>query len=329
MKKYHVPVLLSEVIDLLNIKNGHTYVDATLGGGGHTLAILKRLRELGGGRLLSIDQDPEALLEAGRVIKDSGVLEGQAGQKVSFSVLQGNFSDLKEILAQVGVVSIDGILMDLGVSSHQLDAPWRGFSFKNNGKLDMRMANSNSETISAADLVNGASCEELKNIISRWGEERYAGRIAAAIVRERTVKPIETTFELANLISRTVPNPTKSSNPKGRIIHPATRTFQALRIAVNDELFVLERGVASALELLNHGGRAVIISYHSLEDRIVKSAFKSGLGRCVCPPLAPICTCGAKAVLREITKKPLLPSDDELKDNPRSRSAKLRAAERI
>ncbi|MGM9998440.1 MAG: 16S rRNA (cytosine(1402)-N(4))-methyltransferase RsmH [Candidatus Bruticola sp.] len=328
MSNYHVPVLLHEALELLNIRSGCIYVDATLGGGGHTLAILKKLRECGGGCLFSIDQDPEAVAEAEHVVKESGVLEGDEGQRVRFSILQGNFSQMKEMLELAGVSAIDGVLMDLGVSSHQLDAPWRGFSFRNDGKLDMRMSGS-SDLASAADLVNNASYEELRDIISRWGEERYAGRIAAAIVRERVVKPISTTFELADIISQAVPVHKAYSGFHGRTIHPATRTFQGLRIAVNNEIFVLKRGVESALELLNSKGRAVVISYHSLEDRIVKTAFKSGLGRCKCPPLAPVCTCGARAIFKELTKRPLLPSTDELEANPRSRSAKLRSVEKL
>lgn len=328
MSEYHVPVLLHEVLDFLKIERGGIYLDATLGGGGHTLAILQKLRECGGGSLFSIDQDPEAIAEATKAIDAGGVLQGEAGKRVSFKILRGNFSNMKELLAQDGIFRINGILMDLGVSSHQLDAPWRGFSFRYDGNLDMRMSDSE-EVASAADLVNSASYEDLYRIISDYGEERFAGRIARAIVAERELKPIATTFELANLISHVVPTPRASSHGKGKAIHPATRTFQALRIAVNDELTVLEEGVHAAIGLLDAGGRIAVISYHSLEDRIVKTAIKQCLGHCTCPPLAPICTCGAKATLKEITKRPVAPSDEELKLNPRSRSAKLRVAERL
>lgn len=326
MSEYHVPVLLHEVLDFLKIERGGTYLDATLGGGGHTLAILNQLRECGGGRLFSIDQDPEAIAEATKTVKASGVLEGEAGSKISFNILRGNFSNMEELLSEAGILKVNGILMDLGVSSHQLDAPWRGFSFRYDGKLDMRMSSSE-ESASAADLVNSASYEDLSRMISNYGEERFAGRIARAIVAERELKPITTTFELANLISNVVPTPRASSHGKGKAIHPATRTFQALRIAVNDELTVLEKGVKAAIRLLDVGGRIAVISYHSLEDRIVKTAIKSCLGRCTCPPLAPICTCGAKATLKELTKRPVVPSNEELELNPRSRSAKLRVAE--
>ena len=326
MSEYHVPVLLHEVLDFLKIECGGVYLDATLGGGGHTLAILKQLRECGGGCLFSIDQDPEAIAEATKTVKASGVLEGEAGSKVTFKILRGNFSHMEELLSEAGILKVNGILMDLGVSSHQLDAPWRGFSFRYDGKLDMRMSDSE-EAASAADLVNSASYEDLSGIISNYGEERFAGRIARAIVAERELKPITTTFELASLISNVVPTPRASSHGKGKAIHPATRTFQALRIAVNDELTVLEKGVQAAIRLLKVGGRIAVISYHSLEDRIVKTAIKNCLGRCTCPPLAPICTCGAKATLKELTKRPVVPSSEELELNPRSRSAKLRVAE--
>lgn len=326
MSEYHIPVLLHEVLDFLKIKRGGTYVDATLGGGGHTLAILRRLRECGGGRLFSIDQDPEAITEATKTVEASGVLCGEVGERVSFQILRGNFSNMEELLAESGICRVSGILMDLGVSSHQLDAPWRGFSFRHDGKLDMRMSDSE-DVASAADLVNSASYEDLYRIISDYGEERFAGRIARAIIAKRESKPIVTTFELADLISNIVPTPRASSHGKGKSIHPATRTFQALRIAVNDELTVLERGVQAAIRLLDTGGRIVVISYHSLEDRIVKTAIRRCLGHCTCPPLAPICTCGARATLKELTKRPVVPSSEELDLNPRSRSAKLRVAE--
>ncbi len=326
MSEYHVPVLLHEVLDFLKIRRGGVYLDATLGGGGHTLAILQKLRQCGGGSLFSIDQDPEAIVEATKAIEESGVLQGEVGQQISFKILRGNFSDMEELLTKVGTYKVDGILMDLGVSSHQLDTPWRGFSFRHDGKLDMRMSDSD-EVASAADLVNSASYEDLYRIISDYGEERFAGKIARAIVAQRELQPIATTFELANLISNVVPTPRASSHGKSKAIHPATRTFQALRIAVNDELGVLEKGVHAAIKLLDTGGRIAVISYHSLEDRIVKTAIKQCLGRCTCPPLAPICTCGAKATLKELTKRPIVPSNEELELNPRSRSAKLRVAE--
>lgn len=325
MSEYHVPVMLAETLELLDIKRGNVFVDATLGGGGHSLAILERLSVCGGGSLYSIDQDAQARAEASAAVERSGLL-GQ-GTGVKFSIWSGNFADMAELASSAGVSGADGILMDLGVSSHQLDDPARGFSFRADSPLDMRM-NKEDGVLSAADLLAAASESELRSIIGSLGEEKFAGRIASAIVRERELRPIVTTGQLSELICGAVPKIPQRGRG-GHQIHPATRTFQALRIAVNDELSVLRRGLESALGLLNPGGRIVVISYHSLEDRIVKTAFKSRLGRCVCPPLAPVCTCGAKASLKELTRHPLVPSDDELVSNPRSRSAKLRAAEKL
>ncbi|MCR4783089.1 MAG: 16S rRNA (cytosine(1402)-N(4))-methyltransferase RsmH [bacterium] len=329
MSCYHVPVLLDEALGFLSVEKGGVYVDATLGGGGHTLAILERLSYLGAGSLFSIDQDPEALAEAREAVKISGLSAGH----VVFSAIRGNFADIVALLAEAGVSGgVDGVLMDLGVSSHQLDAAERGFSFRNDAPLDMRM-NTSADVPDAAWLVRNLSEMELERVLRDYGEERFASRIARAIVRERELNPITRTRQLASLVEAVVPvrgrEVGKRRGGATKVIHPATRTFQALRIAVNGELAALEAGLAGALSLLKRGGRLVVISYHSLEDRIVKQAFKSRLGRCTCPPRSPVCTCGARAVLKELTRHPLTPTPAELERNPRSRSAKLRAAERL
>ena len=301
----HIPVLYQEVLAGLRIKPGGHYIDATVGGGGHARGIL--MASALDGKLLGIDADPMAIAVAREQL-------AEFGQRVT--LVQGNFADLEEIALRHGFYPLDGIFLDLGLSSMQLEATERGFSFQLDGPLDMRFAPSQMAT--AADLVNTLSMEELAGILSQYGEEPQARRIARAIVAER---PINTTGELAALVERTV--------GRRKRIHPATRTFQALRIAVNNELECLAEALPQALRLLAPGGRLVIISFHSLEDRLVKEFFRSEARDCLCPPKAPICTCGHRAALGIVTRKPIRPSVDEVAANPRSRSAKLRIAYRL
>ena len=301
----HIPVLYQEVLAGLRIKPGGHYIDATVGGGGHARGIL--MASALDGKLLGIDADPMAIAVAREQL-------AEFGQRVT--LVQGNFADLEEIALRHGFYPLDGIFLDLGLSSMQLEATERGFSLQLDGPLDMRFAPSQMAT--AADLVNTLSMEELAGILSQYGEEPQARRIARAIVAER---PINTTGELAALVERTV--------GRRRRIHPATRIFQALRIAVNNELECLAEALPQALRLLAPGGRLVIISFHSLEDRLVKEFFRSEARDCLCPPKAPICTCGHRAALGIVTRKPIRPSADEVAANPRSRSAKLRIAYRL
>ena len=300
----HTPVLVREVVELLAPERGGLYVDATLGAGGHAEAILERGPRA---RLLGLDRDPEALELARRRL-------ARFGERVE--LLEANFADLEEVLADRP--NADGILADLGVSSMQLDEGRRGFSFRREGPLDMRMGR-NGRT--AADIVATASAEELTRIFREWGEERMAAKIARGIVRERTRGPIQTTRQLARIVAVE-----KGGREK---IDPATRVFQALRIEVNQELSALARFLAAAVARMNGGGRLAVISYHSLEDRIVKDAFRRESGVCLCPPRLPQCVCGARAALRVLTRRPLRPSDSEQRRNPRSRSAKLRVAEKV
>jgi 16S rRNA (cytosine1402-N4)-methyltransferase len=304
-KLSHTPVLYQEVLAGLRIKPGGRYIDATVGSGGHARGIL--MASAPDGELLGIDADPTAVALARQQL-------AEFGKRVI--LVQGNFAGLEGIALRYGLCPVDGILLDLGFSSMQLEAAGRGFSFQLDGPLDMRF--DPSQTTTAADLVNTLSVEELAGILSRYGEEPQARRIARAIVAER---PINTTGELAALVERTV-------GRRGRI-HPATRTFQALRIAVNDELECLAEALPQALRLLAPGGRLVIISFHSLEDRLVKEFFRKQARDCLCPPEAPICTCGHRAALGIVTKKPIRPSAEEVTANPRSRSAKLRIAYRL
>lgn len=307
---YHVPVLLEAVLRWLDPRPGSTIVDATLGGGGHSEALARALAPAG--TLIAIDQDPEALAEAGRR------LAGLAG----FHPVRGNFGDLQGLLDRQGVGQVDGILMDLGVSSHQLDQAERGFSFRHDAPLDMRMDLQGGTT--AADLVAELPEADLETTIREYGEERHARRIARRIVQEREKEPILTTGRLARIVEAAMPPPARH----GRI-HPATRTFQALRIAVNDELGVLQRGLDAAVARLAPGGRVVVISYHSLEDRIVKSTFRRYAGECTCPPRVPYCQCHPLQVLRVLTRRSVEPDEGEIAANPRARSARLRAAERV
>lgn len=305
----HVSVLLKECITGLNIRPDGTYVDGTLGGGGHSFHILQRLEE---GRLIGIDQDTDALNAATNRLKIYGD---------KFIPVHSNFSELKNVLAELEIKKIDGLLLDLGVSSFQLDEAERGFSYMNDGKLDMRM--NQSDAFTAYEVVNQYSERKLTEIISEYGEENWANRIAKFIVESRSVKPIETTFELVEIIKNAIPAAARKDGP-----HPAKRTFQAIRIEVNNELRIIEQTIEDAVKVMNKGGRIAIITFHSLEDRIVKNAYKKLAQGCTCPPEFPVCVCGGKPKVKIITRKPILPSDDEVEGNPRARSAKLRVAEK-
>jgi 16S rRNA (cytosine1402-N4)-methyltransferase len=307
----HVSVLPGETIDLLNAANGGLFVDATLGLGGHTELILNAA---GKNRVIALDQDAQAIEIANQRLEPFG-------ERVT--LVHSNFSQLKAVLKALNVDKVDGILADLGVSSLQLDSQDRGFSFRFDAPLDMRM-DSGSNDPTAADLLATLSQDEIANIIYRFGEERFSRRIARRIVERREAgEPIETTKQLAELVERSV-----KRSPKDKI-HPATRTFQALRIEVNHETEVLERFIADAVDLLKIDGRLAIITFHSLEDRIVKQAFQKLSGKCFCPPRIPQCVCGARKEVEILTRKPLIPGSEETEENPRARSAKLRAVRKI
>lgn len=303
----HISVLLSESVDMLNVKPDGIYVDGTAGGGGHSAEILKRLEN---GRLYSIDRDPDAI---------ATVTKRFEGDERSV-VLHGEFADMKSLLSVQGVEKVDGVILDLGVSSHQLDTAERGFSFHEDAPLDMRMSQTGT---TAADLVNTLDFKELCRILSSYGEEKYAPSIAKGIIKAREEKPIETTLELAEIVKANVPQKVRRDG------HPARKTFQAIRIAVNDEFGQLEQGLASAFEMLNTGGRLSVITFHSIEDRIVKQAMASWCVGCTCPKDFPVCVCGNKPKARLINKKPIEATNEELTDNKRSRSAKLRGLEKL
>jgi 16S rRNA (cytosine1402-N4)-methyltransferase len=311
MQNEHLPVLLKESLSLLNIKAGGVYLDCTLGGGGHAEEILKGSSP--DGRLVGIDRDPESVE---RVTKKLSPF----GSRVR--IITGNFRDLSALVQEEGFDSVDGVLMDLGVSTAQLRTSHRGFSFLLDAPLDMRM-NSSEPVPTACDLVNGGDWEQLKQILVEYGEEKRWRSIVKAILKARELKPIRTTLELAGLIEKALPG------AKRYKIHPATRTFQALRIAVNDELNALRQGLSGAVELLRSGGRLCVISFHSLEDRIVKQYISGLVKGCSCPPDLPVCGCGKTPTLRKVTRKPITPSPEEVERNPASRSAKLRSAEKI
>lgn len=310
MNFHHVSVLLQECIDNLNIRPDGIYVDGTMGGGGHSLEIAKRLTI---GRLICIDQDPNAHEAAGKRL---------AEYKDRITFVRDNFGNIANILDSLGIEKIDGMLLDIGVSSHQLDEAERGFSYQQDAPLDMRM--NPDRPFSAYDVVNGYDEDELDRVIFTYGEERWARRIAQFIVKEREAKPIETTGELVDIIKKAVPKGARKDGP-----HPAKRTFQAIRIEVNGELEVLQRAIDDVAARLAVGGRLCIITFHSLEDRIVKEAFRKQENPCICPPQFPVCVCGKKPLGRVITRKPILPSKEELEENPRSRSAKLRVLEGV
>ena len=307
---HHVSVLLQECIDGLNIRPDGIYVDGTLGGAGHSSQIAARLTT---GRLIGIDRDPVALKAAGERLKPFG-------DRVT--LVHSNFCEIATVLRELGISGVDGILMDLGVSSPQLDDAERGFSYMADAPLDMRM--NGEDTMTAKDVVNSWSYEELRRILYDYGEERYAPQIASAICRRREVSPIETTLELVDIIRSAMPPAALREKQ-----HPAKRSFQAIRIAVNDELGSVEKVMVDAIPCLNPGGRLAIITFHSLEDRIVKNGMANAAKGCTCPPNFPVCVCGNKPKVKLISRKPIVASDEELEVNPRSRSAKLRVCEKI
>ena len=309
MEFSHISVLLHETVESLNIKPDGIYVDCTLGGAGHTSLILSKLGE--NGRVIGIDRDDDALNNAKEKINDTRLV-----------TVKDNFENLKYAVESNGFTQVDGIIMDLGVSSHQLDVAERGFSYMKDALLDMRM--DQTAPLTAYDVVNGYSEYDLVRIFKDYGEERFASKIASKIVSAREGKPIETTLELADLIAGAIP--AKFKNDGG---HPAKRCFQAIRIEVNGELDCIPKAIESGAEILKSGGRMSIISFHSLEDRIVKNGFQRLENPCTCPSDFPICVCGKKQSVKIITKKPILPSDEELKINSRSHSAKLRVCEKM
>ena len=306
----HRSVLLDECMEGLAIKPDGTYIDGTAGGGGHSSEIAKRLDS---GRLIAIDQDEAAIMAATARLEPLGK---------NVRVVRSNFCEISRVCDDLGIEKIDGVLLDLGVSSYQLDTPERGFSYNSDAPLDMRM--DKRKTLSAYEVVNNYSAEELRRILYEYGEERFAPKIAAAIVREREKKPIETTAELTNIIKYAMPPAAREGGH-----HPAKRSFQAIRIEVNGELDVIEPAIRASVERLSSGGRIAIITFHSLEDRIVKQAFASLASGCTCPKEFPVCVCGNKPKVRLVNRKPILPSKEELEENPRSRSAKLRVAEKL
>ena len=306
----HVSVLLQECIDNLNIKPDGIYLDGTLGMGGHSYEIASRLTT---GRLICVDRDETAIERAGRRL-------AEFGDKVT--LVHGNFSDTAAILDSLGIAGVDGMLFDLGVSSPQLDEAERGFSYMQDAPLDMRM--DGSASLTAYEVVNTWSADRLNRILRDYGEERYARRITAGILAAREKAPISSTLELVEIIKTALPAPALREKQ-----HPAKRSFQAIRIAVNDELGAIASMMETAPDKLNIGGRLCVISFHSLEDRIVKSGIAARENGCTCPREAPICTCGFVKTLRSVSRKPILPSEEEIERNPRSRSAKLRVAERV
>ena len=299
----HAPVMLDEVIEGLQIKPNGTYLDCTLGGGGHSAEILKRLQ---GGKLYAVDKDQEALAFA----------KNRLGDAPTYI-----HSDFKEAIASWEYEKLDGILMDLGVSSYQLDTPERGFSYRFDAPLDMRM--DKEAKLTAYEVVNEYSLKELTDVFFKYGEEPYAKKIAANIVKDRAIAPIKSTLDLVKIIEKSIPPKVRYSGS-----HPAKRVFQAIRIEVNGELSGLYEAILAAIKLLKKGGRIAIITFHSLEDRIAKQAIKYAELPCICPPKSPICTCGKVSEVEIVTKKPILPSETEMENNPRSKSAKLRIAEK-
>ncbi len=310
MEFHHTSVMLEEVIEGLNIKEDGIYVDGTLGGAGHSIEIVKRLSR---GRLIGIDQDDNALLKSKEILKD--YLD-------KVTLVKSNYLHIKDVLEDLRIEKVDGILLDLGVSSHQLDEGERGFSYNKDAPLDMRM--NQDSNFSAWDIVNTYSKEELTRIFLEYGEENWGMRIAEFIVNERKDKPIDTTMDLVTIIKKAIP---KKVRMEGH--HPAKKTFQAIRIEVNKELEVLEDSIEEMVSILKPGGRLVIITFHSLEDRIVKEKFKWLFKDCTCPSEFPTCICDKKREIKIITRKPILPSNSEIEENPRSRSAKLRIGEKI
>ena len=307
----HYSVMLAETVDSLNIKPGGVYVDCTLGGAGHSARILEKMG--GDGKLVGIDRDEYAIQKASQRLEK---------YKDNILLIKGNFCDAPELLSENGIHKIDGVVADLGVSSFQLDNADRGFSYMHDATLDMRM--SRQDKLSAYDVVNGYEEKELSRIINLFGEERFASKIAYNICRTREKQPIKTTAELAEVVKNSIPAKNRADGP-----HPAKRTFQAIRIEVNGELDVIDKMILGLFPMLESGGRMAVITFHSLEDRIVKHTFAELAKGCECPPDFPVCVCGKKPQGVVVTKKPILPSEQELEENPRSRSAKLRVCEKI
>lgn len=305
----HKSVLLYETVDSLNIRPNGIYVDGTLGGGGHAFEVLKRLGPEG--RLIGIDQDADAIRAATERLE-------QFKDKVT--IVRSNYRNIREVLSELGIEKVDGIYLDLGVSSYQLDTAERGFTYRENAPLDMRMDQRNEKT--AADIVNDYSEMELYRIIRDYGEDRFAKNIAKHIVKARAVQRIETTDQLVEIIKAAIPAKIRAEGG-----HPAKRTFQAIRIELNHELEVLNDSIDTMIDLLKPGGRLSIITFHSLEDRIVKTRFRTNENPCICPPDFPVCVCGKKSKGQVITRKPIVPTDDELEENKRSKSSKLRVFE--
>lgn len=313
MAYHHIPVMVSEVIQYLNVRPGKIYVDCTLGGGGHSGAIIDRM--MPEGFLVGIDQDKDAVNNAKKVLNAYGP---------QIALFHDNFVNIKSVLDQLNIPKVDGILADLGISFHQLAQSGRGFTFQKDEPLDMRM--DNASVLTAGDIVNTADEKELSDIFFRYGEERWSRRIASNIVKERKVKAIKTSFDLVRIVSDSIP---KKFISRPQRIHPATRVFMALRIAVNQELERLESFLDIAADLLNPAGRLCILSFHSLEDRIVKHRIKALERGCTCPPTFPQCVCRCEKKVRVLTKKPVRPTEQEIEANPMARSTRLRAAERI
>ncbi|MDA8228651.1 MAG: 16S rRNA (cytosine(1402)-N(4))-methyltransferase RsmH [Desulfitobacterium hafniense] len=310
MDFHHVTVMLAETVDAVFTDPSGTYVDCTLGGAGHSRYLLGRLSQ--GGKLIGFDQDPVAINHAENIL----------GRDERVILVSKNFEHLEESLSVRGLLPVTGVIFDLGVSSPQLDEAERGFSYMQDAPLDMRM--DQSRALNASVLVNDWTEAQLSDLIWRYGEEKWAKRIAQFIIQARSKQKIETTGDLVDVIKAAIPAAARREGP-----HPAKRTFQALRIAVNDELGVLERTLDQVIRCLAPGGRVGVITFHSLEDRIVKEKMQSWLGRCICPPALPVCMCHKKAIAKLVTKKPILPTDSEIENNPRARSAKLRVAEKI
>ena len=311
MEFKHIPIMLNQVLDGLQIKPEGVYVDGTLGGAGHSYEIVKKLS--GGGRLVGIDQDGDAIYSAGARLQK---------YKDRVDIVKSNYVNMPAVLDNLGIEKVDGILLDLGVSSYQFDNAERGFSYRYDAPLDMRMDRDSDYT--AEDIVNDYSEEDLRRIIKEYGEEKFAGRIAAEIVRSRGNKRIKTTFDLNNIITEAIPAAARRHGG-----HPAKKTYQAIRIELNRELTVLSDSIENMIDRLKPEGRICIITFHSLEDRIVKNAFKTAENPCICPPEFPVCVCGRKSKGRVITKKPIEADENEREENPRSTSAKLRIFERI
>lgn len=310
MEFKHKSVLLDETIESLNIKPNGIYVDGTLGGGGHSYEIAKRLTD--GGRLIGIDQDEDAIRAAKERLSEFA-------DRVT--IVRDNYCNMPKVLDELGISKVDGILLDIGVSSYQLDEAERGFTYKQDAPIDMRM--DQRQEMTAKDIVNGYSEEDLYRIIRDYGEDKFAKNIAKHIVQARQIKPVETTFELDEIIKAAIPMKFRATGG-----HPAKKTFQAIRIELNRELEVLDESIDAMTDLLNDNGRLCIITFHSLEDRIVKTRFRKNENPCTCPPDFPVCVCGKKPKGKVITRKPIVPDEEELEENKRAKSSKLRVFER-